>query len=66
MKTKNESQFVLRDLVALAGLYRNVAWMFGQRMRRGSDWQAQLFDEAVQRGEFSPDPESEREAALTR
>ena len=64
MKSKTDSPFVLRDLIAVAGLYRNVAWMFGQRMRRGPDWQQQMFDEAVQRNEI--EAEREREVALSR
>jgi hypothetical protein len=49
MKEKNGSPSVLRDLTAVAGLYRNVVWMFGQRMQRGPDWQERLFDEAIRR-----------------
>ena len=47
MKQKNDSPSVLRDVTAMAGLYRDVAWMFGQRVRRGPEWQQKLFDESV-------------------
>ena len=49
MKDTNGSPSVLRDLGTVAGLYRNVVWMLGQRVQRGSDWQQKLFDEALRR-----------------
>ena len=51
MKDKHESPSVLRDIGTVAGLYRNVVWMIGQRVQHGPDWQQKLFDNALQRDE---------------
>lgn len=53
MKDKQSSPSVLRDLTAVAGLYRNVVWMVGQRMHRGPDWEQKVFDDAVRREEMA-------------
>jgi hypothetical protein len=47
MKRKNASPSLLRDAVAVAGLYREMLWMLGQQLRHGSDWQQRLQDEAM-------------------
>ena len=49
MKQTHSSPSVLRDLGMVAGLYRNVAWMLGQRVQHGADWQQRLFEDAVRR-----------------
>ena len=64
MKQKNDSPSVWRELTAVAGLYRNVVWMLGQRVQRGPDWQQQLFKESVRRDEVSA--RRDRELALRR
>ena len=64
MKDKYGSPSILRDLGAVAGLYRNVAWMLGQRVQRGPDWEQKLFDDAVRRDEIAE--QRQREAALRR
>ncbi|HVP05949.1 MAG TPA: hypothetical protein VMT90_09765 [Dehalococcoidia bacterium] len=63
MKDKKESPSVLRELSAVAGLYRNVVWMIGQRVQRGPDWQQRLFEDAVRRDEMA---ERREEAAARR
>jgi hypothetical protein len=47
MKQKSPSPSLLRDVVAVAGLYRGVFWMLGQQLRHGPDWQQHLDDEAL-------------------
>lgn len=63
MKDKSGSPSLLRDLGSVAGLYRNVVWMMGQRVRRGPDWEQKLFDEAVRRDEIA---DRDRQPALRR
>jgi hypothetical protein len=50
MKQKNPSPSLLSDVVAVAGLYREVFWMVGQQLRHGPDWQQHLYDEALRSG----------------
>lgn len=64
MKDKNSSPSILQDLGAVAGLYRNVAWMLSQRVQRGSDWQQKIFDDAVRRTEIAE--QQQRDGALRR
>ena len=47
MKSKNSSPSILRDVTAVAGLYRSVFWMLSQQLRHGTDWQQHLYDEAL-------------------
>lgn len=63
MKDKHSSPSILQDLGAVAGLYRNVAWMLSQRVQRGGDWEQKVFDDAVRRNEVA---EQRREGALRR
>ena len=65
MKDKQETPSVLRDFGAVAGLYRNVVWMIGQRVQRGPDWQQRLFEDAVRRDEAAA-RRREREVAARR
>jgi hypothetical protein len=60
MKQQQSSPSILRDLGAVAGLYRNVIWMLGQQLKRGSDWQQHLYDESMR----VPTPEETREREL--
>jgi hypothetical protein len=62
MKQKNSSPSLLRDVVAVAGLYRDVLWMLGQQLRHGSDWQQRLQDEAMRIRQ----PQESREAVAQR
>ena len=62
MKDKNSSPSILQDLGAVAGLYRNVAWMLSQRVQRGGDWQQKVFEDAVRRNEV----ETRRRGAVLR
>ena len=64
MKDKKGSPSILQDLGAVAGLYRNVAWMLSQRVQRGADWQQKVFDDAVRRDEIAE--QRQREASLRR
>jgi hypothetical protein len=58
MKQKSPSPSLLRDVVAVAGLYREVLWMLGQQLRHGPDWQEHLYDESLRIRE----PRESREA----
>jgi hypothetical protein len=60
MKQKTATPSLISDLTAVAGLYRNVFWMFRQQLKRGPDWQQELFDEAMR----PPLPEKNREPEL--
>ncbi len=51
MKAHETNPSLLRDLGAVAGLYKNVAWMLSQRVQRGPDWQEKLYEDAVRRDE---------------
>jgi hypothetical protein len=62
MKQKNASPSLLRDVVAVAGLYREVLWMLGQQLRHGPDWQQRLQDEALRIRQ----PEESREVVAQR
>jgi hypothetical protein len=64
MTHKQTSPSILRDLSAVAGLYRSVFWMLGQQIRHGSDWQQHLYDQSIR----IPTPEDtrQRELAATR
>jgi hypothetical protein len=62
MKQKSPFPSLLSDVVAVAGLYREVFWMMGQQLRYGPDWQQHLYDEALRIRE----PEEEREFAAQR
>ena len=62
MKQKNTSPSLLRDVVAVAGLYREVLWMLGQQLRHGPEWQQRLQDETMRIRE----PEESREMAAQR
>lgn len=64
MKDKQGSPSILQDIGAVAGLYRNVAWMLTQRVQRGPDWQQKVFDDAVRRNEVAE--QRQRESALRR
>ena len=60
MKQKQYSPSLLRDLGAVAGLYRSVFWMLNQQLRHGADWQQQLYDDSMR----VPTPEEAREREL--
>jgi hypothetical protein len=62
MKSKNSSPSLLRDVTAVAGLYREVFWMLGQQLRYGPYWQQHLYDEALRIRE----PGESRELAAQR
>ena len=62
MKQKNSSPSLFRDVVAVAGLYRDVLWMLGQQLRHGPDWQQRLQDEAMRIRQ----PQESREAVAQR
>ncbi len=47
MKQNSSSPSLLRDVVAVAGLYRQVIWMLGQQLRHGPDWQERIQEEAL-------------------
>jgi len=64
MKQKQSSPWILQDLGAVAGLYRNVVWMLGQQLKHGPDWQQQLYDESMRIP--TSDESRERELAGTR
>lgn len=64
MKQKQYSPSILSDLGAVAGLYRNVIWMFGQQLKHGSDWQQHLYDESMRIR--TPEESRQRELAGTR
>ena len=67
MKTKNtESPSILHDLGAVAGLYREVAWMLSQRVQKGPDWQQKLYDDAVRRDVVRGHGERKREPVFHR
>ena len=59
MKQKSVSPSLLRDVVAVAGLYRDVFWMLGQQLRYGQDWQQRLQDDVM----LMHRPEKARELA---
>jgi len=66
MKDRSTTPSILQDLGAVAGLYKNVAWMLTQRVHKGPDWQQKMFDEAVRRDVVRGHTEREPEAALRR
>jgi hypothetical protein len=39
---------LISDIGAIAGLYRTIFWMMGQRLHHGPAWQEHLEDEAGQ------------------
>ena len=47
MKHKTESPSLIRDVGAIAGLYRDVFWMLGKRLQHGPDWHQRLSDDAM-------------------
>lgn len=47
MKNKTQTPSLASDLGAIAGLYRTVFWMFGQRLSHGPEWQERLGDDAL-------------------
>jgi hypothetical protein len=62
MKPKSPSPSLLSDVVAVAGLYREVFWRLGQQLRHGPDWQQRLYDESVRIRK----PEESREVVAQR
>ena len=45
MKSDVKSPTLTQDAGAIAGIYRNVAWMLAQRVIHGPGWQDRLTDE---------------------
>ncbi|MEO8457817.1 MAG: hypothetical protein ABI559_08400 [Chloroflexota bacterium] len=66
MTKKSQSPSILRDVVAVAGLYRSVFWMVRQQLRHGPDWQQHLLDESMRPYSSSPDDNRRPELAGTR
>ncbi len=64
MTKKDTSPSLLRDVVAVAGLYRSVFWMMRQQLRHGSDWQQHLLEESMRM--YAREDERQPELAGTR
>jgi hypothetical protein len=47
MKNVNKPPGLLQDIGAVAGLYKTVFWMWGQRIQHGSEWERRLTEDAV-------------------
>jgi hypothetical protein len=61
-KNVNKPPGLLQDIGAVAGLYKTVFWMWGQRIQRGSDWEQRLTEDALRIHEFqAEDAERARE-----
>jgi hypothetical protein len=55
---------LFQDLGTVARLYGTVFWMFGQRVKRGPDWEEKLTEEAL--GAYAPGRTYEPDPALQR
>ena len=64
MPRQTEGPTLVQDLGALAGLYRTVFWLIGQRLQHGKDWQRHVKSHApwVMMMPDAPEPPKERVA----
>ena len=62
-KVKNVSKppGLLKDIGAVAGLYKTVFWMFGQRIQRGSGWEERLTEDALRIRAYQAESQRTRE-----
>jgi hypothetical protein len=47
MKTAEKEPGLIEDLGSVVGLYKQVFWMVGKRVRYGKDWEERLADETM-------------------